>query len=89
MMSLRAGMQGADPHQWLSKTTPLFARRSILGVIAGSFEPYVDRNLRFKVSHRIKITFNFFPPLYNSMIYHGSCFIEPINKVISETPIHP
>ena len=31
MMSRRAGMQGADPSQWLSWTTPLVARRLMLG----------------------------------------------------------
>ena len=31
MMSRRAGMQGADPSQWLSWTTPLFASRVMFG----------------------------------------------------------
>ena len=68
MMSRRAGIQGAEPHQWFSNTVPLAAMRSMLGVRAGDLEPYRFRKRRLVLSARIKIAF---------MVSVLSCCVAP------------
>ena len=64
MMSRRAGMHGAEPHQWLSNTTDRRASRSIFGVMAASLPaPYADSMRRLSVSHRMKMVFMLFLPV--------------------------